>query len=99
MKHPESLNFLNIIATDGHDGEKDTGWEHVSVHAIDSIYKKKRIPSWMEMSFVKDLFWDTNELVIQFHPPKKDHININEHVLHLWRNKNATIELPPAEFV
>ena len=90
---------LNCIATDGHDGTVDTGWEHVSVHAFDSQFQKKRIPSWIEMDFIKDQFWTPEECVVQFHVPKSDHINLNEFVLHLWRCKTAAFPMPPKECV
>jgi hypothetical protein len=91
--------ILNVIATDGFDGDEDTGWEHVSVHALDRIFGKQRIPNWTEMDFIKDLFWEPTECVVQFHVPKSDHVNINPNVLHLWRCKAAEFPLPPKEFV
>lgn len=91
--------ILNVIATDGHDGTVDTGWEHVSVHAFDTIFTKKRIPTWLEMCFIKELFWEPGECVVQYHVPQSDHINVNEHVLHLWRCKTETFPMPPKIFV
>lgn len=34
---------------------------------------------------MKDLFWDEDDLVIQYHPPKKDQVNFCDTCLHLWR--------------
>jgi len=73
-----------------------TGWEHVSVH-IQSKHKGKtteRTPTWLEMCRVKAMFWEDTETVVQLHVPKSDHINIHDHVLHLWRNVNQKITLP-----
>jgi hypothetical protein len=47
------------------------------------------------MCFVKDLFWDAEEPVMQLHPPKSTWINNHPHCLHLWRPTGAPIPLPP----
>jgi len=62
-------------------------WEHVSV----SI-NRQRTPSWDVMCLVKALFWDEEDTVIQYHPPKSEYINMHPYVLHLWRP--IGIELP-----
>ena len=76
------------------DGE---GWEHVSVHA------EKRgmtcAPTWSEMCFVKDMFWEPEEMVIQYHPPKSQYKNLHPDTLHLWKPTDVEIPLPPREFV
>lgn len=69
------------------------GWDHVSV-SIGS-----RCPNWDEMCHVKNLFFEAEELVMQFHPPKSRYINHHPHVLHLWRPWDVTIELPPSWMV
>lgn len=74
-------------------GDATGGWEHVSVSL------PKRTPTWAEMCFVKDLFFEEGETVIQLHPPKSQHINIHEFCLHLWRNANGEQQLPPFECV
>jgi hypothetical protein len=58
-----------------------------------------RPPNWEEMCFVKDLFWDTEEAVMQLHPPKSRWINNHNYCLHLWRPTNQEIPLPPDETV
>lgn len=55
------------------------GWEHVSVSRSD------RCPTWEEMCQVKNLFWDEEDVVIQFHPAKKDYVNNHPFCLHMWR--------------
>ena len=60
---------LRIIASDGVDPVAE-GWEHVSVSL-----SSKRCPNWLEMCFVKDLFWSDEETVIQFHPPRSEYVN------------------------
>jgi hypothetical protein len=95
IKHNGTL--LNIIATDGLlDSPDQAGeWEHVSVHAYDPVFKRRRIPKWEEMCFIKELFWDDDEVVMQLHPAKKDYVNVHECVLHLWRPKQGEIPTPP----
>jgi hypothetical protein len=56
------------------------GWEHVSV----SLYKR-RCPTWDEMCMVKELFWDADDCVIQFHPTRNENISMHDFCLHLWR--------------
>lgn len=92
---PFNGSVLRIIATDGEGIPKLEKWEHVSVHAYDPVFKKQRIPKWEEMCFVKSLFWNDDEVVMQLHVASKDHINIHDCVLHLWRPKETQIPLPP----
>ncbi len=64
-------------------------WEHVSVST------HKRIPTWEEISFIKDLFWNEEDCVIQYHPPISDYINCHPRCLHLWRPIGVEIIRPP----
>jgi len=75
-----------VIASDGE------GWEHASV----SI-NRKRCPYWDEMCFVKNLFWDEDDAVIQIHPPKNEYVSHHPYALHLWRKvgTNDFYEKPP----
>jgi hypothetical protein len=81
---------LIIIATTGCD---EIPWEHVSLRARD--YKGERVPTWSEMCRVKDLFWEAEECVVQYHPPKSDYINNHPFVLHLWKPLNVEMPRPP----
>jgi hypothetical protein len=74
-------------------GAMAEGWEHVSVST------SSRTPSWAEMCFVKDLFWRDDEVVMQLHPAKSDYVNHHPYCLHLWAPLDASIPLPPSEFV
>ena len=69
------------------------GWDHVSVSL------RHRAPTWEEMCFIKNLFFEKDELVLQFHPPEKDYINCCKNCLHLWRPWNQDIKLPPKEML
>jgi hypothetical protein len=83
---------LRIIASDATDPIAE-GWEHVSIST------ERRIPNWTEMCFVKDLFWDPEETVIQLHPPKSQWISNAPHCLHLWHNTREAQPLPPSILV
>ena len=58
-----------------------------------------RTPTWGEMCFVKDLFWSEDEMVVQYHPPKSEHVNFHPHCLHMWRSLRMPIPLPPSMLV
>ncbi len=79
-----------IVASDG--SIENELWEHISVHCISE--GKERTPTWSEMCFVKDLFWDDDDCVIQYHPAKSEYINTHKHTLHLWRPTNLIIPIP-----
>lgn len=70
-----------MLACDG----SETAWDHVSV----SLKDKTKTPNWQEMCFVKDLFWNNDECVVQFHPPKSDYVNQHQGCLHLWKYSNG----------
>lgn len=74
------------------------GWEHVSVRAVESG-NRSRIPTYWEMQFIKEHFWTDDEVVMQLHVAKKDHLNLHPHVLHLWRPIDKVIPLPPSKMV
>lgn len=72
------------------------GWEHVSVSVLKN---NKRCPTWGEMSFVKDLFWQPEEAVMQLHPPKSQYVSFHDYTLHLWRPLFQYLPLPPHTMV
>jgi hypothetical protein len=82
---------IRTIASDG--GEKGNEWEHVSVSF------ERRCPTWEEMCRVKNLFWDENDCVLQYHPPKSDYVNNHKFCLHLWRPVNIIMPRPPSWMV
>lgn len=80
----------------------ELGWEHVSVHIRTKNKKgkvKMRIPNWGEMCGIKDLFWASDETVVQYHPKKSEYVNNHPLVLHLWRPTEAELPTPPKLFV
>ena len=71
----------------------EAGWEHVSVSLPD------RTPTWDEMCAIKAMFWDADDCVIQYHPPRSSYINNHPHCLHLWRPVGHDIPMPPSWMV
>jgi hypothetical protein len=80
---PYVAGDLHVLASNSH------GWDHVSVS------KEKRIPNWLEMDFIKKLFFKDDEYAFQYHVPASHNVNIHQNCLHLWRPQNMTILLPP----
>ena len=90
-KETPTAAFLRVIASDG------MGWEHVSV----SVFGEDRCPTWEEMEFVCRLFWNTDECVMQLHPPRSEWINQHKYCLHLWKptTPGVSITRPPKNLV
>lgn len=90
--------YLAVICSNGCEGWE---WDHVSVHVLDPETLKDipRCPTWEEMVFVKGLFFQPSETVVQYHPPEKDYINRHRWTLHLWRPQKLEIPMPPKEMV
>jgi hypothetical protein len=68
-------------------------WDHVSVSL------RHRCPTWDEMNWIRDLFFEKEETVIQIHPPHSQYINHGKYVLHLWRPWGLEMRLPPREML
>ncbi len=78
---------LCIIASDG------MLWEHVSVSL------PNRCPTWEEMCVIKAMFWDDDDCVVQFHPPRSEYVNNHPYCLHLWRPVHEVVPMPPSIMV
>lgn len=78
---------LTVIASNG------DGWDHVSVST------EKRCPTWNEMKYIKNLFFKSNETVIQYFPPEIAYVNNCPNCLHMWRKQGHNFELPPTYMV
>ena len=83
---------LRIIASTA-EFPTSQGWEHVSVST------RRRTPNWREMCWVKDLFWEPDETVMQLHPPEREWISNHPYCLHLWRHVSLEIPMPPSILV
>ena len=88
LVHPQyKPQTVGIVASWG------GGWEHVSVSL------PRRCPTCDEMCLIKDIFWDEEECVVQFHPPRSQYVDTHPYCLHLWKKIGETYETPPKEFV
>ena len=67
--------FVRVIASDGE------GWKHVSV----SRKRSDKTPTWEMMCKIKDMFWEPEDWVCQFHPAQSEYINNHPGCLHLWQ--------------
>ncbi len=112
FKVPEKFRIADILCGEGDDengafaiqvskniavlaiASKGEGWEHVSVSAE---YKGEPLtPSWDIMCAIKDMFWTTDETVVQYHPCESEYVNFHSHCLHMWKKIDNKIELPPS---
>jgi hypothetical protein len=92
-------NGMFVFFTCGHrvrcvcsDGE---GWKHVSVSIVDD----RRPPKWDVMCAVKDAFFEPEDCVVQYHPPRSEYVNHHPGCLHLWMPLNSTMPRPPSYLV
>lgn len=69
---PFGLVKLRVQASDGE------GWEHLSVSL------PNRMPHFDEMMAVKRLFWDAEDVVVQYAPKESEYVNSHPYVLHWW---------------
>jgi hypothetical protein len=58
-----------------------------------------RCPTWDEMCQIKALFWDDNDCIVQFHPPKAEYVNNHAYCLHLWRQIGGEFPIPDSLLV
>lgn len=94
IPHPNDKKLvLKVIAT---PGISDHPWEHVSVTIgqVKNSHPIHRCPTWEEMCYIKDFFWDKNDVVVQFHPAESDYVSTHDYCLHLWRKQNQNFETP-----
>lgn len=69
------------------------GWDHVSVSY------RNRCPTWDEMCKIKEIFFREDECCIEYHPDKKNYVNIHPYCLHIWKPQEADIPTPPMIYV
>ena len=69
------------------------GWEHVSVSY------RRRCPTWDEMCRVKEMFFNPEEVAVQYHPRESEYVNRHPYCLHIWRKCGEDFETPPMAFV
>jgi len=85
---PKDGRIVRCIASDGSEmpiDEPQWKWQHVSV----TVEGETHPPKWGLMCWVKDLFWEDEDVVMQLHPRKSEYVNVHKACLHLW------MPLPP----
>jgi len=82
--------MAHIIASDG------GGWQHVSISITSD---RGRCPTWDEMAFIARMFWDDDDVLVQYRPAKRDYVNCHPYTLHWWRPMNESVPTPPSIFV
>lgn len=86
---PSPIKPNQMIAV---QADAQTDWEHVSASC------RNRCPTWEEMCYLKSLFWDDEDCVVQYHPPKSDYVNQAKTCLHLWKYQGP-MPRPPTIYV
>lgn len=101
--YEEGPSGLICICSDGLGDDPEIAemprWEHVSLRAHSPLTGEARIPTWDEMCYAKSMFWEDEENVVQFHPPKSQYVNHHPYVLHLWRPLFTEIPTPPKKMI
>ena len=69
------------------------GWDHVSVSYAN------RCPTWDEMCKVKEIFFYDDECCVEYHPAKKNYVNVHNYCLHIWKPQKEALPTPPILFV
>lgn len=95
IPHAKTGVSLRVIASSGAAAKAEgmDPWDHVSVSL------PNRCPNWIEMEFIKRLFFDESEVAFQLHVPVSEHISFHPHCLHIWRPLHVQIPVPPAIMV
>lgn len=75
------------------------GWEHVSITVAPMGKNATRCPTWEEMCWIKDQFWEKSECVVQYHPPESEYVSMHHFCLHLWKPTEIELPLPQSIMV
>ena len=98
IPHPaqKKVEFICIVSDKG-------GWKHISVSMQRQLPRRKetvkRCPTWDEMCYIKQLFFEAEESAVQYHPPESQYKNLHPFVLHLWRPLEIEMPFPPLDYV
>lgn len=90
---PSGSDLFQCIVSDG------MGWEHVSVTVRTKNRSKYSLPTWTQMCWIKELFWNDEDTVVQYHPRKSEYVNNHSFVLHLWRPSREELPRPDSRLV
>lgn len=59
----------------------------------------ERCPTWEEMCFIKELFFEPTECAVQYHPPMADYISNHKWCLHIFKPQEMLLPMPPSVMV
>lgn len=94
IPHYKIIDYVFLaMVSDGMD------WEHVSITVMKKKKLADRTPTWAEMCWMKDLFWDKEDCVMQLHPPESEYVSTHNFCLHLWRPVTKEIPMPSSLMV
>jgi len=83
------VKYYQCIVSDG------MGWRHVSVVMVNERKESSNVlPSWEDMCYLKDCFWDKDQCVVQYHPPETEYVNNHNYCLHLWQPTEFKFPMP-----
>ena len=51
------------------------------------------------MCYMKDIFWNDDEICMQLHPKKEEYVNNHKYCLHIWKPINQEIPTPPSVLI
>lgn len=69
------------------------GWEHLSVST------RHKIPTWEQMCIMKDIFWNDEEVCVEYHPKKSEYVNNHPYCLHIWKPIDVELPTPEVELI
>jgi hypothetical protein len=74
-----------IVSIERHEHERDGWqlWKHVSLARPD------RLPTWAELTEIRDVFMGREALAVQVLAPASEHVNLHRFCLHLWQRLDA----------
>jgi hypothetical protein len=98
LRYPEGTRVWLTVIVGGEEAWEAEGmpppaWEHLSASC------QNRCPDWVEICWLKSLFFEDDECCVQYHPARADYINNHNFVLHVWRLVGQPFPMPPKECV
>ena len=103
MEQIKQDNRLRIVH-EGEDGgmarkyRKEEKWSSYSPGEEAGTSASEKDPPGMKCE-LKEIFFDPDETVVQFHARQSEYINYHQHCLHLWKKQDSRYDLPPGWMV
>src|SRR5262245_50238133 len=77
-----AIEPMSVIISAEHHPHPETGAIELWLHC--SVARRDRLPTWAELSEVRDAFLGPDTTAYQKLAKRSEHINIHRHCLHLW---------------